>query len=151
MPNVTLPRSHRARDRKRATKTVQRMHFISTDSRAYIARERTTDSSMPSHILTQPLSQEGLQCLREDRSDRGAAGRLNRLEVLRAYELRSARQGILSPLTVPHHGPAAHQRAPSQTPDCCISHRAPWTALMQAAVRRSDSGRGRTLARGAYR
>lgn len=37
-------------------------------------------------------------------------------------------------LTVPHHGPAAHQSAPSQTPDCCIKQSAPWIASIQSAV-----------------
>ena len=42
---------------------------------------------------------------------------------------------LLQRLTVPHHGPAAHHKAPIQTPPaCCMEHRAPWTAWMQTVL-----------------
>lgn len=34
----------------------------------------------------------------------------------------------------PHHGPAAHQSAPIQTPDCWREHNPPWIAAIQTSL-----------------
>ena len=134
-PSRSRPQPHRARE---VMLTHTHVYLISTDKRKYnTRRDRPTETN--TSFLSRKLSQEGLQGLREDRGNGGAARGLDRLEVLVRHRSVPARAAMGdASLTSPHHGPAAHHSAPSQTPDCCIEQSAPCTAAMQSAVRRKD-------------
>lgn len=78
---------------------------------------------------------ERLQGLGKDGGDGSTIWGLNGLVVLcDGHQQRPKPSRSQKILTSPHHGPAAHQRAPIQTPDCCIKQRAPWIASIQSPV-----------------
>lgn len=81
---------------------------------------------------------EGHEGLGKHLCDCRTIGGLNGLEVLQGKNVSQGKavQCFAQRLTVPHHGPAAHHKAPSQTPPaaCCMEHRAPWTAWMQTVL-----------------